>query len=771
MARHHPGSGNLIKIRPRRGTVQVSRGRTVLATDEGGEVHPDRFVEGLYVYDTRTLSQYFWRMNGKKPEFSVGSNLEQSSWLGYYVQAPENCKDTPAGECDPLQETVELRLTRSVGEGMHEDVQLTNHTQISTTVRLELRFALQFVSRDEVQNGRKQKGHLELNWSQPSEDVWELMADYRARHKYSHQGNEGIAKLHRGMKLRIEHATSAPEYSEDRISFEVQLAPHGTWRACLSWLAYVEGQLLPLSTSCSHIQAQDSEWEQRRTRFFNSAACFSVPHSDDLTATVGRVLERSRLDLGDLRLYDLDSPGGIAVAAGIPTYIAVFGRDMEATSWEASTLSPDLLRGSLNVFNTLSATEENDWRDAEPGRIPHEIHTDPLAVLNFRPKSLYFGSVSSSFLFPVMVSELWRWTGDLELVRKYVDTAMGAIKWADTYSLDSSGFYRYQTRSEQGEKNQGWKDSADAIVYPDGSQVKAPIGTCEMQAFMYAAKLLFSELMWRLDEVEIARSLHSEAEDLKARFNERFWMEDEGYFGIGIDPDGELIRTVASDPGQCLLSGIVDQSRLKRVASRMMREDLFSGWGIRTLSAEHPAYNPFSYHRGSVWPVTNAAFTLGFARYGLHGEMHQLAKAVFEAASLFDHDRLPEVFGGHQRTTESPFPGLYTKADWPQAWSASTAFAILQALLGLHPYAPENLLFLDPHLPEWLPEITIERLRVGNAAITLRFHRTSDGDTEYEILDLNGRLHVVRQPSPWSLTTGWAERIRDVARSFIPHAA
>jgi len=209
-------------------------------------------------------------------------------------------------------------------------------------------------------------------------------------------------------------------------------------------------------------------------------------------------------------------------------------------------------------------------------------------------------------------------------------------------------------------------------------------------------------------------------------------------------------------------------SNVRQVAGRMLMSDLFSGWGVRTLSSRHPAYNPFSYHRGSVWPVENAAFVLAFSRYGLHEEMHRLAKAIFEAARPFQHDRLPEVFGGHQRTAETPFPGLYTRADWPQAWSASAPLAILQALAGIYPYAPAKLLFVDPRLPEWLPEITIERLRVGKGIVTLRLFRDSDGETDYEVLRLDGPLHIIRQPSPWSLTTGWAERIKDVVTSFQP---
>lgn len=767
MRESSPGRGELIRIRPRTTSTQISRGRTAFICEHDGEVHCEQAIEGLHVYDTRVLSRYLWTMNGKKPEFSCGTPIQQSTWMGYFVQAPENCKETALSECDPLQQTLELRLTRSVGEGMHENVFLSNHTQIETDLTLELQYEYAFVSLEEAKDGRKQHGNLKVNWSEPSPGIWEQMADYHAEHHYSHQGNEGTAHLHRGMRLRIENATSAPELSDTHFRFQIHLAPHGQWRACLSWLAYVDGMLLPLAAQCPHIDSSD--WDQRRVQFFDNAASFSVPHSEDLSSVVYRVLQRSRLDLGDLRMYDLDSPDGVALAAGVPTYMDVFGRDLQVAAWQATLVTPDLMRGSLHVLCKLPASETNDWRDAQPGRLPHEIHSDPLSVLNFNPKSLDFGGVTSSFLLPILVSELWHWTGDLDAVRGYIDPCMGAIKWADTYSLDDTKFYRYKTRSEQGVKNQGWKDSNDAIVYPDGSQVEAPLGTSEMQAFVYVAKLHFSEVMWRLGHVEVGRRLYSEANDLKKRFNEKFWMEDEGFYAMGIDSRGELIRSISSDAGHCLLSGIVDESRIKRTAARLMRPDLFSGWGIRTLSSEHPAFNPFSYHRGTVWPVTNAGFILGFSRYGLHGEMHQLAKAMFEAASLFEHDRLPEVFGGHQRTEEMPFPGMYNKADWPQAWSASAPFTVLQAMLGLYPYASAHILFLDPHLPEWLPEITVENLRIGAATVTLQFTRDSEGRTDYTITDLRGPLHIIRQPSPWSLTTGWAERTKDIVESLLPH--
>jgi glycogen debranching enzyme len=657
---------------------------------------------------------------------------------------------------------------------MHEDVRVTNHTQITTSVTLEVQFAIDFVAQDEVEGERKQHGELRMEQSQPEAGIWELSANYWAAHPYSHQGNVGVTHLDRGITLRIQNAGSPPQISNDCVIFQMVLAPHQEWHACLSWLAYVDGQLLPLSAGCRG--ESGSDWDQRKASFLRSATSFAFPHSTDLSSTVDLVLQRSALDLEVLRLHDLESRvqeteknAGIPIAAGIPTYQEVFGRDMEAASWQAVLLSPEFVRGAVNTVKRYPAKEHNDWRDAQPGRLVHEVHTDPLSVLNFRPKSLYFGSVSSSLLFPIALAQLWHWTGDLDAVRDCIHTALRAIEWADQYSLDATGFYRYQTHSEQGVKNQGWKDSGDAIVYPDGSQVEAPIGTCEMQAFAYAAKIALSELMFRLGELKAARRFYDEAQDLKGRFNERFWMEDEGYIALGIDSQGNLIRSVASDPGHCLLSGIVDESHAKRVAARLMRPDLFSGWGIRTLSAQHPAFNPFAYHRGTVWPVTSAVFVMAFSRYGLHGEMHQLAKAIFEAAALFEHDRLPEVFAGHQRTVAAPFPGLYTKSDWPQAWSASAPFTIIQAMLGIFPYAPAKLLLLDPHLPEWLPEITLERLRVGEATISLAFARTAKGETVYEITDLRGPLHVLRQPSPWSLTSGWAERIEDALRSLVPN--
>lgn len=354
-------------------------------------------------------------------------------------------------------------------------------------------------------------------------------------------------------------------------------------------------------------------------------------------------------------------------------------------------------------------------------------------------------------------------------MRPFVQPALRALTWLEEYAdFDRDGFYEYQTRSEQGVRNQGWKDSDDAIVHEDGSQAEAPIATCEEQGFVYLAKLHLSELLWWLDEKDDARRLYQEAAALKKRFNEAFWMEDLGFLAMALDADKRPVRSIGSNTGHCLATGIVEEAHVRRIADRLFQDDMFSGWGIRTLSDRHPAYNPYSYHRGSVWPVEHGSFAVGFVRYGLHEYVERVCRAQFESASLFDFYRLPELFTGHHRNVDHPFPAHYPNANSPQAWSASATWCLLQSMLGLYPYAPLNLLLLDPHLPAWLPDIVVRNLHVGTAVIDVRFYRTKGGESDYEVLDKRGALHIVRQPSPWSLTATFGERLQDALSSLLP---
>lgn len=774
---------SLIRLHPRPETTQTSQGRIVLVTGPDGIISEEDAFQGLWAYQTCMLSHYCWLLEGKPLVLSASSNVDQHTWMGYYIQAPPNCKDTPMGECDPLQETIELRLSRSIGAGMHEEVDITNHTQIETSFRLELKADCDFGDPGESKRG--ENGHLSRRWLRAEEKTWELEYEYKAEHAFDHQGNKGVAKIHRGIKLRLEHSDSEPTYSGISIAFTVKLAPHAIWHACLNWIPQIGGRLLPLQYSCgafAHAASgqPESTWDAKREKFLldGSSRFRCLAQEDTLTTLVLDVLNQSKRDLAALRLYDLDQEDSQSnardcedswiVAAGIPTYLALFGRDSLMTAWQSSMLGSGMMRGALATLPHYQATGTNNWRDAQPGRMMHEVHTDPTAELNYTPHHLYYGGVTASIFYPLVVADLWHWRGGKELVRPFVQPALKGLAWADRYSRDTYGFYKYQTRSQQGEKNQGWKDSEDAIVHADGSQAKDPIGTCEMQAFVYASKLRLAELLWWMGEEEEGKRLYTEAQELKKRFNEVFWMEDEGFIAMGIDAKGRLIRSIASDPGQCLAHGIVDDALAPRVIARLMEKDMFSGWGIRTLSASHPAYNPFAYHRGTVWPVMNGIFALGFARHGSHKEMQALSKATFEAASLFEHNRLPEVFAGHQRDAEHPFPGMYTKANWPQAWSASAPVQIMQSMLGIVPYAPLGTLLLDPSLPEWLPDLRLERLRVGDAVVTLDFNRRDDGKTEFRVADQEGPLHIVRTENPWSLLTGTGQALKDRVADLVP---
>ena len=762
----------LVRLRPRADTLYASQSRTVLATDRDGFIR-DGADHGLFVRQTRLLSLYRYLINGEPPRPVALSNVEQHTWLGYYIALPPGVKeerDPGSGQMETISEqTLELRLSRYVGDGLHEDVDLANFTQQRTAFTLTLEVDADFADIDETKGERQQKGEIRREWRE-ADGTRELYFDYTVEHTYNNQEGTGTKRLHRGLMLRVENATSAPDYDDKRISFRVELEPLGSWHACLSLIPFIDGQWLKPLYDCRSFAGTHNEYDRRRKIFLSEATRFTAPQGNTLTNVVVGALEQAKRDLAALRLYDLDhGERAWTLAAGLPVYVALFGRDSITAAWQAALASPDMLKGTLPELARWQGREVNDWRDEQPGKMLHEAHDGPTKVLNISSRLRYYGSITTSGFYPVVASELWHWTGSKYLARSLVEPAMKALKWLDEYGdLDGDGFYEYLTRSRQGVRNQAWKDSADAIVYEDGSLVEPPIATCEEQGFAYLAKLHMSEVLWWLDEKDEAKRLYHEAEELKKRFNEAFWMEDEGYFALGLDAQKRQIKSITSNPGHCLATAIADEALVPRTALRFIEDDLFTGWGVRTLSSKHPAYNPYSYHRGSVWPVEHGTFAIAFARYGYRRVVELIAQAQFEAAALFDFYRLPELFSGHQRDEDHPFPAFYPQACSPQAWSASAVFCLLQAMLGLYPYAPLNMLLVDPHIPEWLPEITLENLRVGDAVVTIRFYRTKSGTGSYKVLDKRGPLHVLRQPSPWSLTAGFAERLKDALTSLLP---
>jgi glycogen debranching enzyme len=763
---------HLIRLRPRDDTLYVSQNRTVLATERDGFIYGGR-AHGLLVYQTRLLSKYRYLIDGKPPYPVASSNIDQHTWLGYYIMLPPAVdggeRDQGSGQLEAsTQQSLELRLSRYVGDIIHEDVDLTNFTQYSTSFTLTLEVEADFADVQETGRERKQKGKITEDWRKV-DSKWELFYDYKVEHKYDHQGEKGRAQLHRGVTISID-SSLRPSFKNGRISFQINLEAQGTWHACIEITPLIDEERLDTSYKCNSFAGGPNERDRLRQIVLDESTEFTAPLEETLTHTVMGALSRARQDLLALRLYDLDhGDRAWTMAAGLPIYIALFGRDTLTAAWQAAILGPEMMRGTLEELPRWQGTESNPWRDEQPGRHLHEAHTGPLEMLNFNPRERYYGSVTTSGFYPVVVAELWHWTGDREIVEPFIEPALKGLQWLDKYSdADGDGFYEYLSRSELGVTNQAWKDSGDAIVYEDGSQVEAPIATCEEQGFVYLAKLFMSEVCWWFDRKDEARRLYREATELKKRFNEAFWVESESYIAMGLDSQNRQITSIGSNAGHCLATGIVDEALVAPTVGRFIADDLFSGWGIRTLSSRNPAYNPYSYHRGSVWPVEHGTFALGFMRYGLPKHIHLIAKAQFEAASLFDHYRLPELFSGHQRDEAHPFPALYPNANTPQAWSASAVFCMVQAMLGLYPYAPLNILLVDPHLPEWLPEITLTNLRVGDAAVTIRFYRESNGESGYRVFDMRGSLHVIRQPSPWSLTATFPERLKDLLTSFLP---
>lgn len=722
---------DLIRIRPRPSTVYISRGRCVLATNVDGAIdgHPDH---GYFADETRVLSRWIYRIDEQPLVPNASSSVRQNHWVGYFVIAapgvplPET--DTGSGQVPPeSQNTLELQVSSTIDDLLHQQLTLTNYTSASTSFVFAIELDADFADQAETRH-RQQFGEIVSHWD--GENV--LTFDYTS------------GTLQRGVEIRT---STAARYESGRLLFDVTLAAKESWQTRIDVL---------VEQTVSTYKELD-EW----TRFETS-------ESHTSSADVLSTLTQARSDLAALRLFDLDhGPRAWTVAAGLPLYIALFGRDTLTAGWQAGVLGPEIMSGTLHSLAEVQGTIDDNWRDEQPGKMLHEAHTGPLAMLDFNPRARSYSSITTSGLYAFIVAELWHWTGDKDLVRPFIEPALRALQWLDSHGdLDEDGFYEYRTRSPMGPKHQAWKDSPDAIVYEDGKPVEPPIATCEEQAFVYVAKLHLAETLRWLGEHDLSKRLYREAVELKKRFHDAFWMEDEKFYAMALDSQKRQVRSIGSNAGHCLASAIAESSVVRDVADRLFAPDLFSGWGIRTLSSEHPRYNPYSYHLGSIWPVEHGTFAIGFWRYGLHDRVEQISRAQFEAASMFEFHRLPELFGGHPRDDAHPFPAVYPNANSPQAWSSSAVFSMLQAMLGLYPYAPLKLLVVDPYLPEWLPELTLRDLRVGKASVTIHFRRNKSGRTAYRILEKRGTLHVVRQATPWSLTTQPAERLRDALASL-----
>jgi glycogen debranching enzyme len=633
-----------------------------------------------------------------------------------------------------------IRLARTIGPGIHENYDITSYARHPIVAGLEISIESDFADIFDVKGHRHiYRGSLSSTWDRKS---GRLVSVYEN------------GEFRRSITLQVDRADSPPSFANGRLTFRMQLEPRASWHTCLYWIPGIEGRdTLKNDRPCHQHLDGDSERDRARRTWVASASRFS---SSD--ASINTTAREAVADLAGMRMHRHDGLASGAVegepdswvpAAGIPWFVSLFGRDALTVSYQTLALSPRFALGSLRALGSLQGESYDDRRDMQPGKIEHELRHGELATLHLVPHTPYYGTHEATTLYVLVAAEAWRGQADreaLDEVRPYVERA---LSWIDTDGdLDGDGLQEYKTRApEGGYYNQGWKDSGDAIVGADGTSSKLPIALCEHQGLVVAAKRSWASVLEEVyRDATAAARLRNEADRLAAQVEARFWWEEEGTYYLGLDGDKTPIASVASNPGHLLWLRTVEPERAQRVASRLLAPDMWSGWGIRTLSAAHVAYNPFSYQVGSVWPHDNVFSAAGFRSYGLDAEAHQVARGLFDAAENFARHRLPELFAGLQRDAGS-FPVQYLGANVPQAWAAGAVTHLLATLLGLEADAPAGRLRVRPALPEWLPELSVQNLSVGNTRVDLTVTRKADGAHELEVQDSRGApLEVELEP-------------------------
>jgi glycogen debranching enzyme len=701
---------------------------TVLLSHPDGSIHGDDGC-GLYYHDCRILSRLRLTVDDAAPEWVSSGAVAPDEWIGSLrVERPGPDAEGPALPQDAL----EIRIHRRLGRGLVEVIEVLNHSMVDQNASLALELAADFADLLEVGQERRQQ----------SGDTTVALAKDAAEVRY--HCRKGEFETRRGIRVRRLAGRLKLAVADDgaRLTATIRLKPHGQWRARIAYEPLVDGQWRRpdgLSGRSAALRAERRAWQRSRPLLQTPAADLS------------RAFRVAEDDVFDLRNRELEQSLGEpwVLNAGVPLYTGLFGRDVLTAGWQSALVGTDALRGALAITARLQATDDDPWSDSEPGKLIHELRRGPFADLHVTAQSGYYGTQTTAAMFPLVLSELWHWTADDEPLRRFRETAERALDWAERFGdLDGDGFLEYRQRSPVGIKNQAWKDSHEAIRYPDGRNVPNPIATVEEQAFHYLALLRMAQICTVLDDDAAADSYLSHARLLREQWHEAFWMPDEGFYAMALDPDKKQVKTIGSNIGHALAAGIVPRDNARAVAERLMADDMFSGWGIRTLSAQDASYNPWGYHLGPVWPVENATFALGLKRYGFDDLVDRLVTAQLEAAALLPEFRLPELIGGQSRT-EMELPVAYPQANAPQAWSASATIQLLQIMLGLYPFAPMRVLTLvRPRLPRGVDSLTLRRVRVGDASVSLRFTRREDGSADHEVIARRGKLLVVAAPPP-----------------------
>ena len=647
--------------------LTILDGATFFYSEASGDVDADRH-EGFFHEDVRHLSLWQVLLDGKPVDPLTGTTVDY-----YSARIVGRASDG---------KPVTVRRDRFVTNGFHEDLIVENHSDEPQRVRLEVRFDSDFADVMDAQQEREDSaGNVHCDIGARSARLWEERDGYR---------RETQVTFRRQGKL-----------SRRRMVFDLRLPARGSWKTCIDVSPVVDGDKHAPLLGCDSFREPEPNMTLSLEEWFDQAP--------DLTADDDQLLgtyRTSLTDLAALRIRPSESLKWALPAGGLPWFMTLFGRDALIASYQALPFQPNLARATLECLAGLQATDFDHFADSEPGKIVHELRRGIFAGTGRVPR-LYYGTHDATLLFLTLLDEYERWTGDRSFVRDLEGSARAAVSWMEgPADLDGDGWLEYQRRSSSPTAldNQGWKDSDGSIRFADGRLAEAPIACCEVQGYAYDARRRTARLaraVWKDDE--LARRLDRDAADLRKRFNRAFWDARRRQYVLALDREKKQVDATASNMGHLLWSGIVDERRAAQVVRRLLQKELFSGWGIRSLSTEMEGFDPLGYHVGCVWPHDTAIIAEGMRRYGFRDEASELAKSLLEAAAAFEN-RLPEVFSGFARDkTGVPVP--YPDALVPQAWAAGAPLSALRTLLGLDASGGKRR--SSPHVPKELGKVRL----------------------------------------------------------------
>jgi glycogen debranching enzyme len=659
-------------------------GSSFCISEPGGDILPGR-PQGLFVRDTRVLSHWELTVDGKEPQPLSVENTEP------YAATFLSRMPARAGKADS---TLLVVRRRYVGDGMREDITIRNTAAKTVRCQLELAADADFADLFEVKGRAKPRAAASVHAADSTLVITSGRRDRQQELVIDGDGEPAVADGSLRWRLTI------PGHDERTVSIELVPVNDGVPMT----LRYPRGKKINRAIPAKRLR----KWRRRG------------PQIRTADPGLAAVLDRSIEDLGALRIFDPEHPRRPVVAAGAPWFMALFGRDSLLTSWMVLPWDAALAAGTLQTLAAWQGTEVDPASEEEPGRILHEVRFGPASAVALGGRKVYYGTADATPLFVMLLGELQRWGVKEATIASLLPHADRALAWIEEYGdADGDGFVEYCRKTSHGLANQGWKDSWDGINFADGTIAEPPIALAEVQGYVYAAYRARAELADAAGDLAGARLWRKKAKVLKRAFNEQFWLPERGWFAVGLDKDKRPIDSLTSNIGHCLWTGIVDNDKAASVARHLMSPEMFSGWGIRTLAESMTAYNPMSYHNGSVWPHDNAICAAGLMRYGYVEHAQRVAQAILEAAEHFGY-RLPELFCGFDRQ-EFSAPVPYPTSCSPQAWAAAAPLLLVHSLLRFTPEMPDSKLWCAPVVPDrYLPmRVGGLRLAKSRAAVDL----------------------------------------------------